>query len=395
MWCGIFIGIYTLFDLLNNFDSFIGRVGFFETLSIIASYYFFHSFSFLDTLSPFLFLISAITLLKRMDQSNEIIALMASGVSRFRILIPLLLIALFFSLLFFTVREVVIPTHLVNVVKTPDAYFEGGEGVVVKQIRDMETRIRISGDKVFSAENRLHKPLFTLPPGFSAIESKITAEDAVYFESGKLRKGIPAGWLLMKVQEGDLLRSSSVKRPNSDQDLILTPKDYSDILALDQCFIVSRVPVELLAIGDQWVWYTSVFKLAEAANNPSLDFKKEDLQTRVHLRLLRPIIDLLPFFIFLPMIFFRNTKNITKEIGFCVFLTFVYMGLQYVCSYFGPKIDPFLAAWFPVLIFFPIAAVVFTELILTPKMINKTANIPAENTEKNRDKNYVKTDEKK
>lgn len=370
LWCGFFIGIYTIFDLLNNFDSFIGRVSLFKTISIIANYYFFHSFSFLDVLSPFLFLISAITLLKRMDQFNEIIALMASGVSRIRILMPLLVIALFFSLLFFVIREVVIPAHLVNVIKTPDDYFNEGEGIAVKQIRDMETRIRISGDKVFAAEHRLHKPMFTLPPGFSAIETKITAEDAVYFEKDKLRKGVPSGWLLMKVDAGDLLRSASVKEPNSNKELILTPKDHSDFLAPDQCFLVSRVPLELLEIGDLWPWYTSAIKLAGAAKNPSLDFKKKDLQTRVHLRLLRPIVDLLPFFICLPLIFFRNTRNITKEIFFCVFITLVYIGLQYVCTYFGPQFDPALAAWLPVLIFFPIAVVVFMEIILTPKMSN-------------------------
>ncbi len=361
LWCLLILLFYMVIDLFSNFDSFVGRTDTVNTIVIILKYYIAHSFPLLNMIAPFLFLIVAITMLKTMDHSNEMIALMANGVSRLRLLLPLFATAFFYSLLFLVIREIVVPRNIEEIIRTPDEYFEKDQSVSVKQMKDYITNIRLAGKSAVRANQEIIDPILTFPNAFSVHGTKLYAQKAIYKLANDKHQ---TGWLIQKVTKPlEILKKKSVN------DYLLTPMDHSDFLAPDECFLVSGLPFDVMMIGDKWVRYASTMDLIRASHNDSLHFSKKELLASIHNRIVRPVIDMLPFFFCLPLIFFRNVNKMSRDIFICIFITFIYIGLQYVSAYFLAEYDPVLAAWIPVLVFIPISFCIFMELIIKPRVL--------------------------
>ena len=368
MTCILLVSIFVVFDIVDNFDNFFGKGPFFETFGIICKYYLFHTFMFLDILLSFMLICAAIALLRGMDQGNEIIALMASGVSRVRILAPLFGTAFFFACCFFIFREVLIPMNLTDLVKTPEDYFRPEEAVRVCKVEDQVSGLRFSGDLVFTADHKITQPVITLPPELSKDTNiKIAAENAFWMPG---YKGLKQGILLKNIKNpANFSSGKSLYSPKAQENVILTSNDYPQLLQPDECYMITAIPFELLQTGIKWSKYTSVKDLVHSMNNKSLNFDRHKMEIEIHSRILRPITDIIPFFICIPLIFFRNSKNMAKNILFGIFLTFVYIGFQFVTVFLGSNLDSTLSSWLPILVFAPIGFAIFYDLIISPKIL--------------------------
>lgn len=400
LWFVTFSGIYVVFDLLTNLDSFFG--GRENPFLVIFRYYSYKSFLFIDVILSLLILISAMTVILNMIRRNEIIALRAIGVSNIRIILPILIAAAGCSLLAFYFREGFLPNRIENLVKTPKELVQGDQSSTLKQTTDEATLFVFESGTAFPRENRIVRLKVTLPERFNLSGRTLTAESAVYRPASD---DFPEGYLLKNVTPAEVLQGRSfdldgVQRPedaNSPPDaaktgqssetglppensetvakgktstdstgrplVLLTPTDFPDRLAPDECFVASRVPIEFMTVGDAWKNYASIASLVRAAKNPSLSLDKKEIQVRIHSHLLRPLADLLPLLLGIPVLLLKNDRNPFKGMAIGSALAGLYIGLTYVAVYFGTKWNlPILGAWIPLLLFLPITVGALDEL---------------------------------
>lgn len=103
-------GLYFVFDAFTNMEEFITHAA--ETgglLKLLGSYYGGRIVWFFDVTSPIISLASAMFALSWLERHNELTALLAAGVSRWRIARPVIVFAAGVSILAAASRELVLP----------------------------------------------------------------------------------------------------------------------------------------------------------------------------------------------------------------------------------------------------------------------------------------------
>lgn len=406
LWSVSFVGIYVVFDLLSNVDSFFSAESDRSVVSILAEYYFYRTFLFIDIILALLALVSALTVASSMLRRNEIIALMALGVSPRRVVTPILIAALALSAAALWTREVYLPSHIVQLVKTPKELGEKNTALQVRRATDALTRITLDGKSVLPDENRIERPKFTLPVLLAPFGNELSAASAQWRpQSGKF----PDGYLLKGVEKpAKLLTSPSLDirglaplEPQNDEEtaaafsnrpptavappqsvsnaensngilprtILYSPFDTPE-LAPDECFVACGIEPEFLAVGESWKLYASTPQLIAAAKNASLPLNSKDLQIRVHSRLVRPLADLLPLLIGLPFLFMKNDRSPFQGMTVGVIFAGLYMGISYSALFLGMRFDlVILAAWTPILVFSPIVVNLFADLFEISKNV--------------------------
>lgn len=345
-------GLYIVFDAFTNLDSFM------ETakqqgglLKVMGRFYMFRALSFFNLTSGVLALIAAMFTITLFQRHNEMTALMAAGVSRARVSLPVIVAALSVSLFAAGLREAVLPLFVKELSQDPKDL--SGEAVKAFRPRyDKATDILIRGKNTIAKEMQIHLPNFLLPDDLAKYGVNLEAEDAYY----KPPKGDrPGGYLFTPLSRpAEMLQKPSL-RGESGEKVILTPPDC-DWLKPHQVFVVSDVSFEQLTGGAGWIQYSRVGTLIDAMRNKSLDFGA-DVKVAVHARLVRPLLDMNLLFLGLPLILARDNRNIFLAVGLCLLVVSGFLICVYGAHFLGASlyISPHLAAWFPLFIFVPMA----------------------------------------
>jgi lipopolysaccharide export system permease protein len=345
-------GLYIVIDAFGHLDHFSSYAedGGGSLLGIMASYYAYHSLAFFDGTSGILAMISAMFTITWLQRHQELTAIMAAGISKLRILKPLLLAAAGVSLLGVANREFVIPR--VRHELTRDTKDLGGDAARELQPRFDRNDILIGGDKVVLAERKIIKPAFVMPTALSRYGKQLTAQDAFQLDANQEH---PAGFLLAGVTTPaniDGLSSLVIE----DRPAILTPKD-SAWLKPGQMFVVSDLPFPLLASGSNWRRYASMGELISELNNPTTDLGA-DVRVTVHTRMVQPLMDGTLLMLGLPLMLSRGNRNIFLSIGICLAIATAFTLVALSCQSLGglSVMRPSLAAWLPLMMFVPVAA---------------------------------------
>ena len=346
------MGLYIVIDAfghLDQFSSYAEQNG--NLLGVIGEYYAYRSLSFFDRSSGILAMIAAIFTATWLQRHEELTAMLAAGISKFRVIKPLIFATIAISLLAVANRELLIPQvrdHLAR-----DTNDLGGT-----EARDLEPRfdgytdILIGGQKTVALEQRILEPTFILPSHLAIYDKQIVAENA-YYQSAN--NDHPSGYLLDKVSTPrgiDKLASIRLE----DQPVVITAQDAS-WLQPGQVFVVSQVPFQLLAGGSTWRHYASTGELITELSRPSTELGS-DVRVAVHSRLTQPITDTTLLMLGLPLMFSRRNRNVFLSIGICLVVAVSFSALTLACQSLGGLnlLRPTLAAWLPILVFLPIAA---------------------------------------
>jgi lipopolysaccharide export system permease protein len=103
-------GLYLVFDAFTNMEEFITHAADSGSLtSVLASYYGCRLVWFFDATSPVITLASGMFALSWLERHNELTALLAAGVTRWRIARPVIIFAAVISLLAAANRELLVP----------------------------------------------------------------------------------------------------------------------------------------------------------------------------------------------------------------------------------------------------------------------------------------------
>lgn len=345
-------GLYIVFDAFTNLEEFLRcgeKAGGFARLMI--SHYGYRSVVFFDRTSGLLILVSAMFTITWLQRHNELVALMAAGISRIRVVSPILIGAAVITLLAALNRELVIPQFQEELARRPQDLL-GDVGGELQPVYDNKTDILIRGQATYRDQKRIAKPDFLLPPALNDYGRLLVAEEAFYKPPEGNR---PGGYLLQRVEKPkDLSRLPSLTIDG--QPVIITPRDAPGWLQPDQCFVVSDITFDQLTSSAAWRQFASTMQLIRQLSNRSYDFGA-DVRVAIHARLVQPLLDLTLLCLGLPLVLTRESRNVFLAMGLCavvvsafmlVVIGFQHLGIVYVVS-------PALAAWAPLILFVPLA----------------------------------------
>ena len=224
-------GIYIVGDFVNNLGEFI-EMGKNDggMLKSVVSYYAVRLPWFFDLLGRINALIAAVFAITWLQRHNEMAALMAAGISRWRIIRPLLVGVIGISLLGIANRELVLP-HFQQQLSLRAKDMTGKNSVPVSQRYDHVTNILITGKGAITKTKTVLQPKFHLPVGFADFGDQIVAKQAKFVDA---TDDVPAGFYLSNVSRPKNIHAMPSFAEDGEP-VILTAREY-DWLKPNECF---------------------------------------------------------------------------------------------------------------------------------------------------------------
>ncbi len=337
----VLIGMRIITDLFVHLDEFTEHsdLGTFVVLKNVFVFYALNSTLFFRDFAGMITVVAAAFSFGRMVRSNELVAIMASGVSLKRVIGPIVFLSLLFTGVQIIDQEFVIPRLADKLVRSHDD-IPGQESYSVLFLSDEKGSL-ICSQRFYVENSRLANPTILLRksirPGLWEVVGRIDADEAI--DKDKTGK-----WILTngKLRERDSAKgaqpidiyTSSVNAKNIS---VRRKSEFKTMLSLRQL-------IELAAQGTEK-------DLAQ-------------LSSQKHFRITDPLINLIMLMVSLPILVCRDPKSMKTAVMISFAVTGACFVTTFACKILATevvfdKVMPELWAWLPVFVFMPIA---FIEL---------------------------------
>jgi lipopolysaccharide export system permease protein len=345
-------GLTFVVDAFTNIEEFIAHAPEAGGLArVLGAYYGYRLISFFDATSPVISLASAMFALSWLERHNELTALLAAGVTRWRIARPTIVFAAVVSLLAMANREVVLP-RIRHTFARNAQNLRGDAAQPFEARYDHATEILFRGRTAQHASYRIESPSLLMPPALAEYGPQIDAGEAVWRPANATH---PAGYLLSNVREpADIDRLASL---TGDGRTIVFTRAEAAWLEPRQCFVTSDVTFEQLVGSANWAQYSSTAELVRAIANPSLGVGAE-VPLRVHARMVAPLLDVALALLGIPLVVGPNRRGIFVAVGLCVSSAVVFFLMIFGWHALATAyvVSPSIGAWAPLLILAPLAS---------------------------------------
>jgi lipopolysaccharide export system permease protein len=348
----VMLGMFLTVDLFLHLDEFAENadLGTGAVLRNIVRYYAIHSCQWYRDLAGMVVVIAAVFSLARMTRQNELIAIMASGVSLKRILAPILFLSLLLTGLMVLDQELLIPKLSHELTRKHDdlpnagvydLWFAGDDNASLICSRRYEESTQTLYDPIIILREPMdeHAQIYR-------VTGRILAEKAVY----DAQKG---GWTLV---HGRILR---VTEPSSEMDASAAQQAgaypfYATKLTADDIPIRRREGFKALL---------SLRQLTELENNSGTRrTDRAELSLQKHSRITDPIVNMIMLMVALPVLVCRDPRAMKTAILVSFLTTAGCFLVVFLCKLFATEVflgqvQPAFWTWAPIFIFFPIAVV--------------------------------------
>ncbi len=341
---GVLVGLRIIIDLFVNLDEFTEHadLGTIAVIKNIFSFYCVHTTLYFRDFTGMITVVAAAFSLGKMVRSNELVAIMASGVSLKRVIVPIGFLALFLTAMSVINQELLIPSLSDKLVRGQDA-LPGQETYDVWFIADADGSL-ICSQKFRVETSTLDNPTIITRRRTAAatpwqVTGWISAKKAVYNHQTN-RWDLTDGFLIQKDVPGG---AKPIPYFASD----ITPRD---------------IPVRRRS---EHKTLLSSRQLAELAAQKTKIKDLAQLYSQKHFRITEPIINLVMLMISLPILVCRDPKSMKSAIMISFGATTACFITIFLCKMFATetvfigRVIPEFWAWLPVFIFAPIA---FIEL---------------------------------
>jgi lipopolysaccharide export system permease protein len=345
-------GLTFVVDAFNNIEEFIAHADEAGGLwRVLGRYYGFRLISFFDATSGVIALASAMFALSWLERHNELTALLAAGVTRWRIARPAIVFAGMVAIVAATNRELVLPQ--IRDALAGNAQDLSGDAWQQFEARyDHRTEILYRGQRWQRSTHLIQQPSLLLPPSMAGFAAQIDAAEAAWLPGDASH---PAGYLLRGVSEPASI--DAMPGLTLGGVTVIHTKQEADWLAPGSCFVASDVSFEQLVGSSTWSLYSSTPDLVRAIGNPAIGVTA-DVPLRVHARIVQPVLDLSLAILGLPLVVGPSRKGVFVAVGLSVVLTAVFLLTTLGCHALATSyvISPSLGAWLPVMLLAPLAA---------------------------------------
>ena len=344
----VMISLYVVLDMFVNMDEFTEQgYPLMTVIGNICSYYWPNILLCFAQLSGVITLFACMAVIARMRRLNELTAVLASGVSLYRIAAPIIIFGLATTTLLTIDTECLIPSvaHLLSR-EHDDA--DGKRAYEVLFLPDREGALLSAG--AFHPTTRdLHRLLVLTRDENGSIIRTLEADRATWEPPDATR---PFGrWRLERGRQTTRIRHDEVTLGPTGTETETYPLYYHSDLSPEAI---------QLRQGEGWIRHLSLGQLRELMEQDSAD-RAEILQTK-HARIAAPIVGMVLLLLGLPFFLDRSPTTVLSDAGKCM----IACGLCYVAAFVAQGIRPdsasALPAWIPIFIFAPIATVLIHRI---------------------------------
>jgi len=336
----VLIGLRIFIDLFINIDEFTEHEGlsFISVIWNIFSYYLVHTCLYFKDFAGMITVVAATFSIGRLVRSGELVAVMASGVSLKRIIVPIVIMALILTGILFIDQEFIIPPLGPQLVRSHDD-LAGEETYDVDFIADANGALICAFQYDVATETLVNPTILTrvrVPDTLRwSVTGKISAEKAVYDRQNKR-------WNLIG---GTYTEKAIAKAP--------VPMEYftTDILPAD-------IPVRQRAQHHTLLSSSQISQLIKSGTKIK---DVAQLLSQKQFRITDLIINLVMLLVALPILVCRDPRTMKSAIAMSFTITGMCFIATFVCKMMSAESSmmPEFWAWLPVFIFAPIA---FVEL---------------------------------
>jgi lipopolysaccharide export system permease protein len=345
-------GLTFVVDAFTNMEEFVAHSAEAGGLwKVLGQYYGYRLISFFDATSAIISLASAMFALSWLERHNELTALLAAGITRWRIARGSIIFAAVVAIIAGANREFVIP-QIRDAFSRNAQDLKGDKAQPFEARYDHETEILFRGRSVQAGPRRIEAPSLLLPQGLSEHGTQIDAAEALWIPADERH---PAGYLLAAVKEpAGIDRLAPVE---SGGKVVIQTRAGAEWLAPGQCFVASELSFEQLIGSSNWSQYSSTPELVRSIRNPSLGVGA-DIPLRIHSRFVAPFLDMSLALLGIPLVVGPNRRGIFVAVGLCVAMTVLFFLVTLGCHAAAASyvLSPSVGAWAPLLVLAPLAA---------------------------------------
>jgi lipopolysaccharide export system permease protein len=337
----VLMGLRMIIDLFVNLDEFTEHAGM-GTMAVIRNIFVFYGLNgtlYFRDFAGMITVVAAAFSLGKMVRCNELVAVMASGVSLKRAIAPIIIMSLLLTGLLVIDQEFIIPPLSDKLVRGHDAV-PGQESYDVWFISDSNGSL-ICSQRFDVKTSTLYRPTIITRSRKSGsliweTTGRIDANEAVYDPKAKW-------WVLT----GGFFAESDIdkgRRPLLYYASDITPKDIPVRRKSEHKTLLSSWQLTVLARQG-----TKVKDLAH-------------LYSQKHFRITEPIVNFVMLMISLPILVCRDPKAMKSAIAISFAITTACLITNFVCKLVAAEVIfgivvPEFWAWLPVFIFLPIAII--------------------------------------
>lgn len=345
-------GLLIIVHVFNNLTEFIEYGKQQDSLiRVLIEYYGPYTLSIFERLSGLLALMALLFVITWIYRTNEFTALMAAGVTKRRVVRPLLIASACVIGVAALSREFWIPLYQDRLDRRPQD-LAGDLPRPIRPTPDRALGIHFNGRHLLASKKEVVEPLVRIHAGpLSSLGRQLSARVAVATPASAEH---PAGYWFKGVSAPREIDGVSSVVDSQGQPLLLTRKE-APWLGPGECFLVSQTDFDALRGGTSWKQYASTSELIHHLRRgeaPSVD----DLRVQIHSRFLRPFIDWTVLLLGLPIVLTRPDRHMFWVAGVCILMvggfTVVVMALNAAGSS-GYLLSPVLATWLPLILILP------------------------------------------
>lgn len=348
-------GLLIVVHIFTNLDEFVryAKSNQRTMMSVLCDYYGPYTLSIFEQLSGLLAMLALLFAIAWLNKTHEFTALQAAGVTKRRVLRPLLWASGIVIAAAVGVRELAVPQFQDRLDRNPqDLTAEVPRPL--RPVFDPRSVAVIQGDHLLPIRTEIVAPNLKIQGGqlASTIGRKLSAAKAIHRPACDEH---PAGFLFLSVNEPtNIGHIHSIFHEPKGSPLLLTPRD-TEWLEEKSCFLVSDIEYEMLRGGSAWKQFAATFELVKHLRGENV-LGGNDIKVKIHQRLLRPVIDWTVLLLGLPVLLTRSEGHMFWVAGACLAIVAGFTGVVMACAAIGGSANilaPGLAVWLPVLLFLP------------------------------------------
>ncbi len=344
-------GLLVVVQVFTNLDEMIAYGKFRGSFILgLAEYFSPYMLSIYDRMCGLLTLLATMFVVAWLYRTHEMTALLAAGISKGRIIRPIMILSAVLILFAAVSRELLIPNYASMLSKTPQELL--GESIrPIRPTEDIEMGVLIAGRNLQPANSIIVQPIFRFLGPAAALTPQITGGSAKFLLEDENH---PQGYLVENAKGTEPLAGKTSVR--TDQGVFLLLPLDTPWLKPNECFIPSKLEYDLLRGGGA-KQFSSTSDLIWRMQNQS-HYYGADLTVAVHTRLIQPLLDFTQLLLGIPMILSNRNRNLVSMMLSCVISFAAFFGISIGLHALGANetiLTPATAAWAPLLIFGPYA----------------------------------------
>ncbi|MGC8624444.1 MAG: LptF/LptG family permease [Phycisphaerae bacterium] len=348
----VMIGMYILLDIIVNFDLFTrgstyqhatAMQAFWGLLREITTFYLYRTLVIFAMISGIIPLLAAGFTMVRMTRNRELIALLASGVSLYRVAAPIILCAVGFNLLVVVDQEVLMPANISQLLRKHgqvSASFVHNEPIYF--VPESDHSLVLAGS--YNAKTKTMRQVRIIQRNrYGEAKAMILAKKAVWKKD--IGEGpVSGGWRMYDVVQ---INAAKAANPNERPELVKRMTYQTPVTPGQLNLIFQKKAVDYLSIAE-------ISKLM-LYSTPGTRLSLEKI---MYTRITQLLMNMIMLLIGIPFLLAREPNKLITNMLWCSVISAICFITTFVCFQLaGVGLSPFAGAWLPVVLFGPLSLV--------------------------------------